>query len=101
MQARDDAVIVGDLPGELAGLRNEWDARLVRARWVLELERQDANDRVHRPVEADLSTNDGTVGGKAAAPQGITQEDDALVARLILLGREGAADRRRHAQDRE
>ena len=61
--------------------------------------RQDADDFAGFAIEQNLAADDGGVGLVAAAPERIGQDDDLVVAGLLFLFGETAAERRLNAED--
>ncbi len=68
---------------------------------MLETRRHDADDLHTLAIEPQRAPNDLRVATVSALPETITQDDDQIVARLILFGGKSAPQRRRYAQRRK
>ena len=71
------------------------------AHGISERGRQHADHLVGSAIEQDLAAHDGRVGMKAAPPQGIRQDGDAVMAAGIFTFREGPAQARPNAEHGE
>ena len=74
---------------------------LGRAIGKVELLRHHADDRDRRAVQRDRSPDDAGFAAEPLLPHAVADDDDGVLAGLILLGRERAAKRGRHAQQLE
>ena len=63
--------------------------------------RHHADDGVRLAVERQLAADDGGIAAKLCRPQPVAQDDDVLLPRLILIGPEGATERRLDSKDVE
>ena len=67
----------------------------------LKLGRHDADDRIVRAVELDVSADERRLGAKNALPQVVAQQDDAIPAGYLLVLGEIAAVKRFDAEHRK
>ena len=67
----------------------------------VEAARQHPDDRERLAVDEERLADDARVAAVAALPQPVGQDDDPVPARHLLLGQEGAAHGRPHAEHRE
>src|SRR6185437_16214383 len=59
------------------------------------------NDPRRLPVQVDRRADHARAPGEMSLPVAVAQDRDVVLPRRILLAREGAADRRKHAHDPE
>ena len=63
--------------------------------------RHDADDHVRAVVEANGASDHGRIGREALHEEAVTQHDDAVAARAVLVGAQHATVQRRHAEQLE
>ena len=88
-----------DVPGHLRGVATPGNPQ-VRAD-EQQPARHHADDRRRGASDSDRPLQDVGVAAEAALPQTVTDDRDARASRPELLAREAAAERRRHAEDRQ
>ena len=69
--------------------------------WIAERRRHHAHYRHRFAIDANRAPDDGAIASESLAPRSVAQDDDTVAARSILLGRKGASQRRRYAQQRK
>jgi hypothetical protein len=85
----------------LVGCKGDRGPELFAVGGEIERLRHDARDGVGRAVHAGRAADQRGAGAEPAGPQPMAQHDDAVVARLIFLGREHPAQQRPHAHHLE
>src|SRR5690242_15666757 len=66
-----------------------------------EIGRQYADDRIRLASQLDGAADDGGVGAETALPDGIGEHDDPVLAEVVLLFGERAAEARTDSEDLE